>query len=104
MAFTLRRPLAIANALKNFPKASSITARSFQTQSALLSKQSFKASQPATTPLKRFAQQQSFFLNAFRQSSRRSYQTSTPSLPGAQGNLTHRLICKLPSIHLSSTS
>ncbi|KAK3716479.1 hypothetical protein LTR37_006375 [Vermiconidia calcicola] len=87
MAFILRRPFAITNTLKQATRASNITFRSFQTQSAPLK----QASRPLT-PLQDFAKRQHVFLNAFRQSSKRSYQTSAPANPLAQGNLTQRLI------------
>ena len=91
MAFILRRPFSIANALKQAPKASQITFRSFQTQSASL-KQAFTTSSRSAAPVRNFAKNESAFLNAFRQSSKRKYQTSAPPNPVAQGNLTQRLI------------
>ena len=88
MAFILKRPFAIANALKQAPKTSQITLRGFQTSAAF--RQTFK--QSPSTPLRKFAQKESAFLNAFRQSTQRSYQSSAPANPLAQGNLTQRLI------------
>ena len=88
MAFVLRRPFAIANTIKQAPKASQITFRSFQTQTAPL-KQAFAR---PSTPLRTFANKEHAFSNAFKQSSRRGYQTEAPVNPVAQGNLTQRLI------------
>lgn len=89
MAFVLRRPFAIANALKQAPKASQIAFRSFQTQATTPLQQAFLR---PSTPLRSFVSKENVFLNSFRQSARRSYQTSAPVNPVAQGNLTQRLI------------
>ena len=87
MAFILRRPFCIANALKQAPKASQITFRSFQTQAAPA-----KQIRNHARPSQAFAKKESAFLQAFRQSSRRNYQTSAPPNPVAQGNLSQRLL------------
>ena len=93
MAFVLRRPFALASSVaKGLPKpavqvpcvSSRITHRSFQTAS----KQSVYQQ---VTPL-RSAFGSSSAQNAFRQTFRRSYQTSAPANPLAQGNITQRLI------------
>jgi growth hormone-inducible transmembrane protein len=88
MAFILRRPFAIANALKQAPRASRHTVfQPFQQQVS----RSF--SQQSSRPLTKFAKNENAFLNAFRQSSKqRRYQSTTPANPIAQGNLTQRLI------------
>lgn len=88
MAFILRRPFAIANALKQAPQASRNTIfRSFQQQTS----RSF--SQQSSRPLTKFAKNENVFLNAFRQGSKqRRYQSTAPANPLAQGNLTQRLI------------
>jgi len=92
MAFILKRPFAIASALKQAPQVSQRTFRSFQSQAQTPLKNAFTPAKPAT-PLRTFAnEQQNAFRHAFRQSSRRSYQTQAPANPLAQGNLTQRLI------------
>ena len=92
MAFVLRRPFAIASAVKQLPKASQVTVRSFQTQAQAPIHQAFTHSKPAT-PLQAFANaRQNVFRQTFQQSSRRGYQTAAPQNPLAQGNLTQRLI------------
>lgn len=78
----------MASTIKQAPKVSQITFRSFQTQAAPL-KQAFAR---PSTPLRTFASKENVFLNSFRQSAKRSYQTSAPANPVAQGNLTQRLI------------
>lgn len=88
MAFLMRRPFAVTNALvKELPKQTSRNVfRSFQTHAQQpISKQS--------TPLRSTiaSTQQNVFRQAFR-SSQRSYQTSAPQNPLAQGNITQRLI------------
>lgn len=88
MAFLMRRPFAVTNALvKELPKQTSRSVfRSFQTHAQQsISKQS--------TPLRSTiaSTQQNVFRQAFR-SSQRSYQTSAPQNPLAQGNITQRLI------------
>lgn len=93
MATLMRRPFAVASAFKQIaqqPCTRTTFQRSFQTQAAPV-KQAFKQ-QPAT-PLQAFASaRQQVFRNAFQQSSKRSYQTTAPANPLAQGNLTQRLI------------
>ena len=91
MAFMLRRPFAVVNALKQAPSASQTAFRSFQTQAQAPLK---NAITKQSSPLRSFisANQQNVFRNTFRQSSRRAYQTQAPQNPLAQGNLTQRLI------------
>ena len=90
MAFLMRRPLALVTACKQAPRAAQIPFRSFQTSAKTTSKQAFNYTRPSP---KLASQKETFFLNAFRQSAkRRSYQTSAPANPVAQGNLTQRLI------------
>ncbi|KAI7228263.1 hypothetical protein KC330_g7987 [Hortaea werneckii] len=90
MATLMRRPFAVANALKT-PLQQSCTRAAFQ--------RSFRtqASKPQTfrpaTPLQAFASaRQSVFRNAFQQGSKRGYQSAAPPNPLAQGNITQRLI------------
>lgn len=92
MAFILQRPFAVVNVLKqSAPRGSQSTCRSFQSQARGQAKQAFNYAKPAS-PLRAFANgKQDVFRNAFKQSSR-SYETSAPSNPIAQGNLTQRLI------------
>lgn len=91
MAFVLRRPFAIANTIKQeAPRISRTTFRSFQTQASAPLKQTFVR---PSTPLRTFASKENAFLNSFRQSAKRTYQTSqAPVNPVAQGNITQRLI------------
>jgi FtsH-binding integral membrane protein len=89
MAFILKRPFCITSAFKQAPKASQTAFRSFQTSAPV--RQAFKQSQ-ASSPIRAFAKKENAFLNAFRQSPKRSYQSSAPANPLAQGNLTQRLI------------
>lgn len=86
MAFILRRPFAVANVVKQAPRASQITSKSFQTHAT---KQAFAK---PTTPIQAFAKRQNAFLNSFRQTAKRKYQTAAPRNPVGQGNLTQRLI------------
>lgn len=88
MAFMLRRPFAVVNALKQAPQ---IASRSFQTQAQAPVKTAFTKQ---STPLRSFitSSQQNVFRSSFRQVSRRGYQTQTPQNPLAQGNMTQRLI------------
>lgn len=88
MAFMLRRPFAVVNALKQAPQ---IASRSFQTQAQAPVKTAFTKQ---STPLRSFitSSQQNVFRSSFRQASRRGYQTQTPQNPLAQGNMTQRLI------------
>ena len=92
MAILFRRPFALASAITKAPKPSQIyvrsAIRSFQSQAQQPLKQSFAKQ---TTPLQTFAKKETFFRDAFRQSSRRGYQTQAPQNPIAQGNLTQRL-------------
>lgn len=90
MAFVLRRPLAIVNAFKQASKASQIPFRAFQSQAAPAKQQVSSCAKPAT-PLRIANSHQNVFQQAFR-TSRRSYQTSAPQNPMAQGNLTQRMI------------
>lgn len=85
MAFILRRPFAIANALTQVPRAA-------QTTLSQPIKQAFRSYSNQATPLRTFARKENIFKNTFRQSSRRSYQSSAPANPVAHGNLTQRLI------------
>ena len=89
MEFMLRRPFALASSIvKQAPRASQTTLRSFQTHAAAPTKQVF--SKPTTPRRPAFTSNQQ---NAFRQASRRSYQTpAAPANPLAQGNLTQRLL------------
>ncbi|KAK6435342.1 hypothetical protein LTR95_008468 [Oleoguttula sp. CCFEE 5521] len=89
MAFILRRPFALASAIKQAPKVSQSAIRSFQTQ-AQAPAQQLVSKQPIA-PLRTLTTQNPF-QNAFRQSSRRTYQTQAPVNPLQQGNLTQRLI------------
>jgi FtsH-binding integral membrane protein len=91
MAFMLRRPFAVVNALKQAPSASQTAFRSFQTQTQAPLKNTITKQ---SSPLRSFisANQQNVFRSTFRQSSRRGYQTSAPQNPLAQGNMTQRLI------------
>ena len=91
MAFMLRRPFAVVNALKQAPSASQTVVRSFQTQAQAPLKNTF--TKPCS-PLRSFitANQQNVLRNAFRKSSRRGYQTQAPGNPIATGNMTQRLI------------
>jgi FtsH-binding integral membrane protein len=91
MAFMLRRPFAVVNALKQAPSASQTAFRSFQTQAQAPLKNTISKQ---FSPLRSFisANQQNVFRSTFRQSSRRAYQTSAPQNPLAQGNMTQRLI------------
>ncbi|EMC99895.1 hypothetical protein BAUCODRAFT_30314 [Baudoinia panamericana UAMH 10762] len=93
MAFVIRRPFAIVNALKQAPKVAQPAFRSFQTQAQQPIKQAITYSKPAT-PLQAFASaRQNAFRQAFQQSSKRSYQqAAAPQNPLAQGNLTQRLL------------
>jgi len=104
MAFILRRPFAIANAVKQAPKASQITFRSFQTQAQQAPvKQAFSYPKPAS-PLQAFASaRQNVFRQTFKQS-KRGYQTSAPQNPLAQGNLTQRLIYGGGKWHMEETN
>lgn len=89
MASLLRRPFAIASALRQAPKASQVTVRSFQTQVQTPVNQAFsKSIAPVRASLNNH---KNAFHQAFRQSSR-PYQTSAPQNPLAQGNLTQRLM------------
>lgn len=91
MAFVLRRPFAIASALKQIPRASQVPSRAFQSYAAPAKQQLLTHTKPAT-PLRIVNNHRNAFQNAFRSSSRRSYQTVAPQNPIAQGNLTQRLI------------
>ena len=88
MAFILRRPFAIANALKQAPRASRNTVfQPFRQQA------SRGFTNQSSRPVERFAKSENVFLNAFRQSSKqRRHQSTIPANPIAQGNLTQRLI------------
>lgn len=88
MAFMLRRPFAVAGALKQAPQVAS---RSFQTQAQAPFKNTFAKQ---STPLRSIITtgQQNVFRSAFRQSARRGYQTQAPQNPLASGNTTQRLV------------
>lgn len=88
MAFILRRPFAIASAIKQAPKLSQQTLRTFH--QAPKAQQAFNLQQRPAQSLRQLAQPayQSTFRNGFK----RSYQTSVPQNPVAQGNMTQRLI------------
>ncbi|KAK6430306.1 hypothetical protein LTR95_013542 [Oleoguttula sp. CCFEE 5521] len=89
MAFIFRRPLALAAAIKQAPKLSQSAIRTFQTQAQAPTQQLI--SKRAIAPLRTLTTQNAF-QSAFRQSSRRTYQTQAPVNPLQQGNLTQRLI------------
>lgn len=92
MAFLLRRPFAVAGTIaKELPKTSATrnAFRSFQTQ-ATQQQSVFKQATPLRNTFA--SQQQNVFRQAFRQSSKRGYQTSAPQNPLAQGNITQRLL------------
>lgn len=89
MATLMRRPFAVATALKaplqQSTSCARTTFRSFQTQTPAPIK-------PAT-PLQSFTSaHRRAFQSAFRPASRRGYQSAAPPNPVAQGNLTQRLI------------
>jgi growth hormone-inducible transmembrane protein len=86
MAFILRRPFAITNALKQAPRATRATV--FQPFQQTARQYSSRQSRP----LVKFAKNENVFLNAFRQAPKRRYQSAAPQNPIAQGNLTQRLI------------
>lgn len=88
MAFMLRRPFAITQALKAAPSASQTAFRSFH--SAPPKQSLFKGFKPATSLSERFASSRATFQQTFR----RSYQQQgTAYNPVAQaGNLKQRLI------------
>ncbi|QIW99500.1 hypothetical protein AMS68_005018 [Peltaster fructicola] len=89
MASLAKRPFALTSVLRQLSKPSQIHFRCFQTHSRAPVPQSFiKAASPLRAS---FQGHQTVFRQAFKQSSR-SYQTSTPTNPLAQGNLTQRLI------------
>nr|OQO23377.1 hypothetical protein B0A51_10387 [Rachicladosporium sp. CCFEE 5018] len=89
MAFILRRPFALASAVKQAPKLAQSAIRSFQTQAQAPVQQAI--SKQSIAPLRTLTTQNAF-QSAFRQSSRRTYQTQAPVNPLQQGNLTQRLI------------
>lgn len=95
MAFILRRPFALADAVfKQAPQALKPAFRSFQTQAQTPIKQSLTHAKPAT-PLQILAtaRQNALLRQTFQRSSKRHYQqTTSPPNPLAQGNLTQRLI------------
>lgn len=88
MAFMLRRPFAVVNALKQAPQVAS---RSFQTQAQAPIRNAFTKQ---STPLRSIitSSQQNVFRNTFRQSARRGYQSQATQNPLAQGSMTQRLI------------
>ncbi|KAK3114665.1 hypothetical protein LTR53_006794 [Teratosphaeriaceae sp. CCFEE 6253] len=92
MAFILRRPFALASAIKSVPTttATRTAIRSFQSSAQQAPIQ--HAFKPAT-PLQAFAAaRENVFRRAFQQGGKRSYQSAVPQNPLAQGNLTQRLI------------
>lgn len=80
MAFMLRRPFAIASALKQAPKASSSTIRAFHNTPLKSSPQSFFTAKTTAPSLGQFP---NAFRNTFRAAFRRNYsqQTSTIANP-----------------------
>ncbi|WPG98785.1 Hypothetical protein R9X50_00158100 [Acrodontium crateriforme] len=88
MAFILRRPFAIAKAIKHPSTFANVPLRSFHASAPAQQ----IAYHPPTSLRPTLSSQQNVFKQVFRQSSRRSYQTQAPPNPMAQGNLTQRLI------------
>ncbi|KAK5108061.1 hypothetical protein LTR62_008835 [Meristemomyces frigidus] len=92
MASLFRRPFAIAAVLKQAPKASQTTFRSFQTTTQTPITQAITYSKPAT-PLQSLTRaRNNVFRRTFQQGGKRGYQTAAPPNPLAPGNLTQRLI------------
>lgn len=85
MAFILRRPFAIASALKQAPTASSTTIRAFHHTPLKSAPSNFFTSRATTGST--FAQSRNVFRNTFR----RTYmQGSTPTVQA--GNMKQRLL------------
>ncbi|EOD50340.1 putative bax inhibitor family protein [Neofusicoccum parvum] len=80
MAFMLRQPFAVTSALRQAPKASSITIRAFHNTPLKSTPQTFFT---ARTTAPTFAQSQNVFRSTFRATFRRNYSqpTSTASNP-----------------------
>lgn len=76
MAFMLRRPFAVASALRQAPKASSTTIRAFHNTPLKSAPQSFFTSRTTAPSL---AQSHNVFHNTFRNAFRRNYMQQTTS-------------------------
>lgn len=93
MASLLRQPFALTASLKQAsPRLTQQTLRSFQSQAISRPATRTAFSAPLRTAFVKESASQNAVRSAFRQSSRRSYQTAAPANPLAQGNLTQRLI------------
>lgn len=87
MSFVLRRPFAVASALKQFNKPSTVI-RAFHSSPLKSQSQRFFNHKPAAPVASNALKSNSIFKNAFK----RTYMQESYQAPAQSGNLTQRLI------------